>query len=123
MLLNVWQHVWYLCVSEESKAVQEIADSIQDLSVEANSDAASSDLVTGTTNPASIATADNWGTSNSLSRLLQKPSTDRRQTVDWQRDWKPDQDWSSVRKEPIFIIIIRLSQRQGDTKAYQEELC
>lgn len=87
--------VWYVCVSEENKAVQQIADSIQDLSVEANSDAASSDPATGTTNPASITTADNWGTSYSLSRLLQKPSTDRRQTVDWQWDWKPDQDWSS----------------------------
>lgn len=56
-------------------------------------------------------------------RLLQNTSLHHRQRANRQRDWKPDKDWSSRRRGPIFIIDLRLSQRQGDTKAYEEGLC
>lgn len=48
-----------VCVSEESSGVQEASDSMQELSVDASSEVASSDSAAETSNPAPIAAADN----------------------------------------------------------------
>lgn len=48
-----------LCVSEESKAVQEATDSVQQLSVETDSEAAPSDSAAETSNPTPTPAADN----------------------------------------------------------------
>lgn len=53
---NMTEHFAY--VSEESKAVKEATESMEELSVETNSEVTSSDAATETSNPTSIPAAD-----------------------------------------------------------------
>lgn len=69
------------CLSEESNAVQEAADALQELSVESSSDVAPSNSAAGTetSGPATPRAADNWGTAEGDDRPLHGPSKHHRQ--------------------------------------------
>lgn len=88
-----------MCVSEDSAAVQQVTDSMQELLVESNNKEAPSDSNAKTQTPTTIPSADNWGRQHA-----EKAEHTHNSTVHYrQRDCKPDDSSSRIQKRPYLL--------------------